>query len=155
MSDLSQPNPNVLVDSITTDGTDLETELAKLHTERDGLETAILKAHGALPENWVYSGSQSTLDLLTAEIHTLRHELRQAKTERDDIQSENRTLRNVAVRMEDELEASRQAERTTADQRDMEVSYRIVAELERDRLLILCGKMRDALACVIGADRRE
>lgn len=44
------------------------------HTRYDAIQTAILKAHSTLPANWVYTDSQTTLDLLVAEIITTRHE---------------------------------------------------------------------------------
>lgn len=47
-----------------------------------------------------------------------------------------------------ELESSRQAERTTADQRDMELSARTEAEKQRDSLLRLCEEMRSMLQLI-------
>ena len=41
------------------------------------IEDKILDAHGkALPQNWVYTDAETTIDLLVAEILTLRHEAR-------------------------------------------------------------------------------
>jgi len=62
---------------VTEDKTKLRAELGRV----TGL---VLDAHGqALPPNWVYSDTQTTLDLLVAEITTLREEKKQVERERD------------------------------------------------------------------------
>jgi hypothetical protein len=59
-----------------------ESEYQKLLSQSERLkmiETHILSDHGrALPENWVYTDSETTLDLMVAEITTLRMEAKMA-----------------------------------------------------------------------------
>ncbi len=51
-------------------------KLAALEARQKKLVEALLIAHGkALPANWVYTDSETTIDLLVAEITTLRTEL--------------------------------------------------------------------------------
>ena len=70
--------------------TGLGRERAELQREIDGLSARlesiaghILNAHGrALPPNWVYTDSETTVDLLVAEIICLRKELAELDAQR-------------------------------------------------------------------------
>lgn len=92
--------------------------IEELKAEQDRLTTAILNAHGkALPENWVYTDSQTTLDLLVAECAC-------ARVERDRLRALLQQL-STAVEIFGELDiaCSQQKERAAWDR-----IHRVLAE---------------------------
>lgn len=117
MSDLSQPNPNVLVDSVTTDRT-------------DPLSSYAFSEHG--DDAKLYNG-----------VHDLEAELAKLRTERDAAQIAS-NLSHEAARLATEQRDALRAHLAEQQQVNVELFNRFKTRQERcDRLLILCGKMRE------------
>ena len=97
-------------------------ELASAVEAQKTTETLILEAHHrALPANWTYTDSRTTLDILVAEITTLRVERDQAIEAREKAERERDKARAEVQRLTQTL-ATKELELTVAAQ-DVRVMY--------------------------------
>jgi len=97
----------------------LQRQLAAEKQRADTLESLILQSHGkALSANWVYTDSRTTLDLLVAEITTLRVELATEKECADALEAALNTPETVDFDKAVPLEAAHQIKRWGSEHDD-------------------------------------